>query len=289
MLGPSGPRRLRLAVEHLAQFRGGICFCIDLDPRWVVKLIKKGWMEHLEAYKQHCIDQAITILGAGHDIKCMFTTPKLLEALAWRWKSAAPRSASHGHHRHLLRRHRVHAAVDPLRHRRVSGRRVHDAHLRQHADGPGLLQAGHGRRGNYKITYYAPQPRAVIEVVDFDDSDRVVGYGQTGRVKLTTLTKEFFVPGFPGARRRRTRKAVHQISLGRRQRRAAVPRAGRSHDGGSVLKDVRSVGVRDGIKDEMKRKVRDVELPGGPTTPCGPYRNRECHKINRHAWRDLTC
>ncbi len=32
MLGPSGPRRLRLSVEHLAQYRGGICFCIDLDP-----------------------------------------------------------------------------------------------------------------------------------------------------------------------------------------------------------------------------------------------------------------
>jgi len=42
MLGPSGPRRLRLAVEHLAQHRGGICFCVDLDPRWVVKLIKRG-------------------------------------------------------------------------------------------------------------------------------------------------------------------------------------------------------------------------------------------------------
>ncbi len=62
MLGPSGPRRLRLAVEHLAQHRGGICFCIDLDPRWVIKLIKRGWLEHLEAYKQHCIEQAITIL-----------------------------------------------------------------------------------------------------------------------------------------------------------------------------------------------------------------------------------
>src|SRR3984957_15291709 len=47
MLGPSGPRRLRLAVEHLAQYRGGISFCIDLDPRWVVKLIKKGWSEPL--------------------------------------------------------------------------------------------------------------------------------------------------------------------------------------------------------------------------------------------------
>src|SRR3954447_23611060 len=80
MLGPSGPRRLRLAVEHMAQYRGGICFCVDLDPRWVIKLIKKGWIEQLEAYKQHCIDQALTILSAGHDVKCMFGTPKLIEA-----------------------------------------------------------------------------------------------------------------------------------------------------------------------------------------------------------------
>src|SRR5438067_1571618 len=84
MLGPSGPRRLRLAVEHLCQYRGGICFCVDLDPRWVVRLIKKGWMEHLNAYKEHVIDQALTVLSAGHDIKCMFTTPKLLEALCQR-------------------------------------------------------------------------------------------------------------------------------------------------------------------------------------------------------------
>ena len=42
MVGPSGPRRLRLAVEHLAQHRGGISFCIDLDPRWVIKLVKAG-------------------------------------------------------------------------------------------------------------------------------------------------------------------------------------------------------------------------------------------------------
>ena len=30
MLGPSGPRRLRLSIEHLAQHRGGICFMVDL-------------------------------------------------------------------------------------------------------------------------------------------------------------------------------------------------------------------------------------------------------------------
>ena len=48
----------------------------------------------------------------------------------------------------------------------------------------------------YKIAYYAPQPRAVTDVVSFDDDQQAVGYGETGRVKLTTLTKEFFVPGF---------------------------------------------------------------------------------------------
>jgi hypothetical protein len=36
----------------------------------------------------------------------------------------------------------------------------------------------------------------VVEVVEFDDPNRVVEYGHTGRVKLTTLTKEFFMPGF---------------------------------------------------------------------------------------------
>jgi hypothetical protein len=48
----------------------------------------------------------------------------------------------------------------------------------------------------YKIAYYAPQPRAVIEVVSFNDRDLVVDYGETGRVRLTTLTRETFIPGF---------------------------------------------------------------------------------------------
>jgi hypothetical protein len=53
-----------------------------------------------------------------------------------------------------------------------------------------------GPHNGYKITYYAPQPRAVVEVVDFDDPRKLVEHGQTGRVKLTTLTREFFMPGF---------------------------------------------------------------------------------------------
>ncbi|MDE0330663.1 MAG: hypothetical protein OXL41_02240 [Nitrospinae bacterium] len=48
----------------------------------------------------------------------------------------------------------------------------------------------------YAITYYPPQPRAVIELVDPQDPARKVGYGETGQVMLTTLTKEFSMPRF---------------------------------------------------------------------------------------------
>jgi hypothetical protein len=201
MLGPSGPRRLRLAVEHLAQHRGGICFCIDLDPRWVIKLIKKGWMEHLEAYKNHCIDQALTILGAGHEIKCMFGTPKLIEALclALEERGSSLRETGitgifSGGTEFTPQWTRF--CIEEL----FGGPPEVSGIYRTPTYGTTLMGLACSKpvtaAEGYKISYYAPQPRAVVEVVDFDDTNRVVGYGETGRAKLTTLTKEFFMPGF---------------------------------------------------------------------------------------------
>lgn len=201
MLGPSGPRRLRLAVEHLCQFRGGISFCIDLDPRWVVKLIKKGWMEHLEEYKKHCIDQAITILTAGHDIKCMFTTPKLLESLAY---GLAEKGTSiqevgivgifSGGTEFTPQWTRF--CVEEL----LGGPVEEGGVFMTPTYGNTLMGLACSKpvtaEDEYKISYYAPQPRAAVEVVDFDDHTQLVPYGSTGRVKLYTMTKEFFVPGF---------------------------------------------------------------------------------------------
>jgi hypothetical protein len=195
MLGPSGPRRLRLAVEHLAQYRGGISFCVDLDPRWVIKLIKLGWMEHLHAYRDHVIDQAVTILSANHDIRCMFTTPKLLEALALRLESTGSTIRKSG----ITGIFCGGTEFTPQWNRFAHEELLDGAYMTP-TYGNTLMglaaSAPSGPANNYKITYYPPQPRAVIEVVDFDDADRVIDYGQTGRVKLTTLTKEFFMPGF---------------------------------------------------------------------------------------------
>ena len=195
MLGPSGPRRLRLAVEHLAHHRGGICFCVDLDPRWVIKLIRKGWMDHLKAYQEHVIDQAITVLSAGHDIRCLFSTPKLIEALANRLEAEGSSIKEAG----ITGIFAGGTEFTP-QWNRFANEELLDGVYMTPTYGNTLMGLAasppSGEAEGYKITYYAPQPRAVLQVVDPDDADRVVEYGATGRVMLTTLTKEFFVPRF---------------------------------------------------------------------------------------------
>ncbi|MFM7149432.1 MAG: hypothetical protein ACKO23_06280 [Gemmataceae bacterium] len=196
MLGPSGPRRLRLAVEHLCQYRGGICFCLDLDPRWVIKLIKKGWMEHLKAYQEHAIDQAMTILSAGHDIKCMFSTPKLLDALAQRLEAQGSSLEKAGITGIFCGGTEMTSQWIRFTIEEYLGKNIYIAPTYGNTL-MGLAAAEMPTPADqYKIAYYAPQPRAVVQVVDFDDYDKVVPYGAEGRVMLTTLTREFFVPRF---------------------------------------------------------------------------------------------
>ena len=190
MLGPSGPRRLRLAVEHLAQHRGGICFCVDLDPRWFIKLIKKGEFEAASRYRQHIIDQGLTLLKAHPNIKCMFTTPKLLEAICDKisLKNAGITGIFCGGTEMTPEFHRL--AVEEL---------LDGIHFAPTYGNTLMGLASHKppmSEDNYAIIYYPPAPRAVIDVVDPDDPERIVDYGETGRVRLTTLTKEFFMPRF---------------------------------------------------------------------------------------------
>ena len=190
MLGPTGPRRLRLAIEHLAQHRDGIAFHVDLDPRWVNQLVRDQRWDELERYKEHVVAQALKILRA-HKIRSLFTTPKLLETLAH--KVSLRRSGITGilcggtemsAEFHRFAREELAPGVDfvPVYGNTLMGLAATRPFDPAHPD--------------YTITYYPPHPRAVFELVDPDDPERVVDYGQTGRVMLTTLTREFFMPRF---------------------------------------------------------------------------------------------
>ncbi|MBA2304168.1 MAG: hypothetical protein H0W08_16255 [Acidobacteria bacterium] len=190
-VGPSGPRRLRLAIEHLAQHRGGMCFMVDLDPRWVIKLIKGRQMDQMEAYKRHVIDQALTLLRAHPGIRCLFTTPKLLEALCEKvsLKTMGMTGVFCGGTEMTPQFHRfaVEELLDGIYFAPTYGNTLMGLATHKIPVDP----ADH-----YAIIYYPPAPRAMIEVVQPDQPDQLVEYGATGRVRLTTLTKEFFMPHF---------------------------------------------------------------------------------------------
>ena len=225
MLGPSGPRRLRLAVEHLAQHRGGICFCVDLDPRWVIKLIKKGWMDHLKAYQAHVIDQAIAVLSAGHDIKCLFSTPKLIEALANRLEEEGSSIRETG----ITGIFAGGTEFTP-QWNRFANEELLDGVYMTPTYGNTLMGLAasppSGAAEGYKITYHAPQPRAGAaggrpRRRGPDRRPRRHGARHADHADEGVLRA-----ALPGARRGRARAAVRAVPVGRGQRRAAVQRAG---------------------------------------------------------------
>lgn len=202
MLGPTGPRRLRLAIEHLAQHRGGICFHVDLDPRWVNRLIRDGRPRELETYKSHVVEQGLSLLRAHASIRCLFTTPKLLAALGER--VALPRLGIRGvfcggtemspqFHRFACEELIPGVSFYPVYGNTLMGLACTAP---RGAAPPAAAAPPADHAARWAITYYAPQPRAVLELVDPADPERGVEYGETGRVMLTTLTRELFMPRF---------------------------------------------------------------------------------------------
>ncbi|MCK9931022.1 phenazine antibiotic biosynthesis protein [Frankia sp. Mgl5] len=80
---PSGPHVFGEFVGRQARQRGSVRFTVDLDPRWVRKVLADGRPEEAERYAEHVIDQAGRILET-QDIGVLVTTPPLLERLARR-------------------------------------------------------------------------------------------------------------------------------------------------------------------------------------------------------------
>jgi acyl-coenzyme A synthetase/AMP-(fatty) acid ligase len=190
MVGPTGPRRLRLAIEHLANERGCSCYFVDLDPRWVKRLIAGKQFDQARAYMDHAIDQALTILK-HRSVSALFTTPKLLEALAERKDliKAGIKGVFCGgttmdkqYARFLVEEVCEGGQIGfvPTYGNTLMGL------ARHHPIGP---------ENDYSIAYYAPQPRAVLRVINPESNDEVE-YDTWGRVELTTMTKEFFMPRF---------------------------------------------------------------------------------------------
>ncbi len=78
---PSGPHMVGETFIRQVAYRGGVPFSVDMDPRWVKKLIADGRSAEAEAYTDHLVDQLSHPLES-QDIGVLLLTPPVLEKLA---------------------------------------------------------------------------------------------------------------------------------------------------------------------------------------------------------------
>jgi phenylacetate-coenzyme A ligase PaaK-like adenylate-forming protein len=188
-LGPTGPHIVGRSMRMLAERRGGICFTIDFDPRWVKSLIGAGRRDEADSYLDHILDQAELVV-ATQKIEVLFVTPPVLEALC-----ARPALYE--------------ALRKQLRGLVWSGTSIKPSTLRlvQEEFFPETAVVGlYGNslmgiapqlpRGHYQghlCVFRTHQPQAVVEVVDPGTGVRVP-IGDRGRVLVHLLSRDMFLP-----------------------------------------------------------------------------------------------
>ena len=182
----------------------------------MIKLLKRGEFKEAELYKQHVVEQALTILKA-HEIRCMFTTPKLLEAIAEKisLKKAGIRGIFCGG-----------TEMTPQFHRFAKEELLDGIYFAPTYGNTLMGLATHkpfDPADNYAVIYYPPSPRAMIEVVDPDQPSRMVELRRDRSRAAHHADQGILHAAIPGTRRMRARTSLRAVSLGRRPQRAAVP------------------------------------------------------------------
>jgi hypothetical protein len=181
---PTGPHLIGNGVWETGALYAGRVYAIDMDPRWVKRLIANGKLAQAREYTDHLLDQITSVLST-RPVDYVNTTPALLLALARREPKL----------------------VAELGGARLSGTHLSPAVYRQlrQALGDGLCGLSYGNTfGNAaglpveqdgELMPYVPNfPQVTMAVVDKADESTVVPYGTVGRVRLTVLHRDLFLP-----------------------------------------------------------------------------------------------
>ncbi|MFG3392368.1 phenylacetate--CoA ligase family protein [Streptomyces parvus] len=78
---PSGPHLVGEIFRRSARTHGRYGFQVDLDPRWVKRLIREGKASQADAYAEHVVEQAAHVLRT-QPVAVLAVTPPLLARIA---------------------------------------------------------------------------------------------------------------------------------------------------------------------------------------------------------------
>ncbi|MEV0205078.1 AMP-binding protein [Streptomyces sp. NPDC050788] len=186
---PSGPHMIGEVTVRQSHALGGKRFTIDIDPRWVKKLIERGQRDELRAYVDHLVDQTADIL-ATQDVGMIQTIPILLTKIAERpelvdlVRSKVKRIAWGGAHMdpdtRAILREEVFPGI-PIVGGYGSTTILSVAVERKEEQPSGLA------------TFDPFSPYVFFRVVD-PDTGRPVAHGERGQIVMNHITKFAFIP-----------------------------------------------------------------------------------------------
>lgn len=181
---PTGPHLIGNGVWEVADLYSSLVYAIDMDPRWVKRLIRSARLADVADYTEHLVEQMVAVLRHGR-IDYVNTTPALFAA--------------------LLKSHPD--TVDKLSGVRLSGTQVSGGMYREFTaalrGGPCGRSYGNtfgnaaglpAEEDGEVLPYLPNYPQVTMAVVDPDDWSRTVGMGESGQVRLTVLHDDLFLP-----------------------------------------------------------------------------------------------
>lgn len=190
LLMPSGPHCVGLCMPEVIRYQRGLCHRVDFDPRWAKRCVLSGNFEVVREYGEHVLDQTFAILET-QPIAYVMTTSRLLESMAERVD---------------LKKFHLKGILCAGTHLiPETNRRFREALLPETLFVCGYgntlilslaLEMPHQPGDSWDLEYYPQQPYVVLQVRKFDKPWELADYGEWGRVGLTTLTKDFFLPNF---------------------------------------------------------------------------------------------
>jgi len=184
--GPSGPHIFGIIMREIIHSRGELFFTLDLDPRFVRKLMMSKNFKLLEEYMQHIQDQVMSILRS-QKVGILITTSKILEVLPQRTSAELLQSFKgliHGGttmsvdtYKIFLEEIYTDIPITGLYGNTLFGASVQKPYS----------------KGNYNLDYYPGFPYFYYNVVDFDDPWEEIGVGKTGQIIGHRFTEDCLI------------------------------------------------------------------------------------------------
>ncbi|WP_425720451.1 hypothetical protein [Micromonospora sp. DT233] len=181
---PGGPHALGRGAGQLARHHRCTVHTVGVDQRWIRRLLRDGLVGAINAYVDHVVGQIVDVLQQ-RPVDYLEAAPAVLTTLLSCRPDLVSRLAGvdlTGTHLTPGTYRDVVAALDGgvVGHRYVGaagyaiGLPVHD--------------------GGELMPYLPAYPQVTMAVVDPADPTRTVGYGELGRLRLTVLHEDLFLP-----------------------------------------------------------------------------------------------